>query len=97
MLEIAEETHPCSRMEKAYDGLRQTLGPEWRGGGAMLGALPFGLSIIIGLGLISMAQRLFALPDAWELQMMSVMIASVINEGTLLKLLYHRTRNALGS
>lgn len=32
LLEITEETRPCSRMDEAHDGLRQALMPEWRGG-----------------------------------------------------------------
>jgi len=32
VLEITEETKPCSRMDEAHDGLRQALVPEWRGG-----------------------------------------------------------------
>jgi MOSC domain-containing protein YiiM len=32
ILEVTEETEPCSRMEKAYAGLRAALSPDWRGG-----------------------------------------------------------------
>ena len=32
VLEVAEETDPCSRMEKAARGLRAALTPDWRGG-----------------------------------------------------------------
>ena len=32
MLEVTQETQPCSRMEKAQPGLRAALAPEWRGG-----------------------------------------------------------------
>ena len=32
VLEVVEETAPCSRMEKAAAGLRAALTPEWRGG-----------------------------------------------------------------
>ncbi|HXZ68512.1 MAG TPA: MOSC domain-containing protein [Alphaproteobacteria bacterium] len=32
VLEVIEETAPCSRMEKAAAGLRAALKPDWRGG-----------------------------------------------------------------
>ena len=32
VLEVVEETAPCSRMEKAAAGLRAALTPDWRGG-----------------------------------------------------------------
>lgn len=32
VLEITEETKPCSRMDEAHDGLRRALEPAWRGG-----------------------------------------------------------------
>jgi len=32
VLEITDETRPCSRMDEAHDGLRQALVPAWRGG-----------------------------------------------------------------
>ena len=32
LLEVVEETNPCSRMEKAATGLRAALTPDWRGG-----------------------------------------------------------------
>jgi MOSC domain-containing protein YiiM len=32
VLEVAEETEPCSRMEAAAPGLRAALTPDWRGG-----------------------------------------------------------------
>ncbi|MFZ1989147.1 MAG: MOSC domain-containing protein [Alphaproteobacteria bacterium] len=32
VLEVVEETAPCSRMEKAAAGLRAVLKPHWRGG-----------------------------------------------------------------
>jgi MOSC domain-containing protein YiiM len=32
VLEVVEETDPCSRMEKAAKGLRAALTPDWRGG-----------------------------------------------------------------
>ncbi len=31
-LKVMEETAPCSMMEKAHVGLRETLSPDWRGG-----------------------------------------------------------------
>lgn len=32
VLEVKEETDPCSRMEEAKAGLRSALEPDWRGG-----------------------------------------------------------------
>ena len=32
MLEITGETLPCARMDETHAGLREALGPEWRGG-----------------------------------------------------------------
>ncbi len=32
VLEVTEETQPCSVMEAAHRGLRRALTPEWRGG-----------------------------------------------------------------
>lgn len=32
MLEIANQTVPCSRIDEACPGLRKALHPEWRGG-----------------------------------------------------------------
>lgn len=32
VLEVTEETRPCSVMEAAHRGLRRALTPEWRGG-----------------------------------------------------------------
>jgi len=31
-LEVTMETAPCSRMDEQHDGLRNALGPAWRGG-----------------------------------------------------------------
>ena len=31
-LQITMETRPCHLMDRAYDGLRAALGPDWRGG-----------------------------------------------------------------
>ena len=38
-LEITGETKPCHQMDAAVDGLRDALGPDWRGGvhGVVLG------------------------------------------------------------
>lgn len=75
-------------------GLRETL--PGGSGGALLGGLSFVLSILTGMALVAVAQSLLALPDAWEWQLPTVMIAVVINEGTLLKLLLHRARIGSG-
>jgi MOSC domain-containing protein YiiM len=32
VLEVTQETQPCSVMEAAHRGLRRALKPEWRGG-----------------------------------------------------------------
>ena len=32
VLEVVEETHPCSRMDKQHPGLKAALTPHWRGG-----------------------------------------------------------------
>ena len=32
LLEVGEETAPCSLMEKSHSGLRTALSPDWRGG-----------------------------------------------------------------
>jgi MOSC domain-containing protein YiiM len=32
ILEITDETKPCSRMDESYQGLRKTLESDWRGG-----------------------------------------------------------------
>lgn len=32
LLEVTEETRPCSRMDEAHDGLREALVADWRGG-----------------------------------------------------------------
>ena len=32
VLEITRETDPCKRMDEAFEGLRETMKPGWRGG-----------------------------------------------------------------
>jgi len=32
LLEVVMETDPCAQMDKAYNGLRKALEPNWRGG-----------------------------------------------------------------
>lgn len=70
--------------------------PGFRGG-VVVGTLHTGFGVSLGLGLIAIARGLFALPDAWELQFVTLLIAAIINEGILLKLLLHRKQSGPGS
>ena len=45
-IRIAGETRPCERMEEACAGLREAMGPEWRGGA--FGEILTGGTIAIG-------------------------------------------------
>lgn len=45
-IEIRGETRPCERMDEALSGLREALGPDWRGGA--FGGVVVGGSVRVG-------------------------------------------------